>query len=207
MTLPAGADDDVFAGRVAGIGRDPRGTGSEVSVEVRPGPLGAMLVIDGVPLSELGPGARLRVGSAVVLELGGPEAAPSGTAAARAGLVDASSGARLRARVLDGGEVRLGDRVRLEAVRVPIQDALDLHSFRPGEVTAVVAEYLEEARAAGLGEVRLIHGRGRGVQRAALRRLLAEAPGVIGFADAAADRGGWGATVVRLGPTGSQRPG
>jgi dsDNA-specific endonuclease/ATPase MutS2 len=62
----------------------------------------------------------------------------------------------------------------------------------------VVSEYLDEARRAGVGEVRIVHGRGRGVQRAIIRRLLAEAPGVAGFADAPPTRGGWGATVVRL---------
>ena len=62
----------------------------------------------------------------------------------------------------------------------------------------MVSEYLDEARRAGVGEVRIVHGRGRGVQRAIIRRLLAEAPGVAGFADAPPTRGGWGATVVRL---------
>jgi DNA-nicking Smr family endonuclease len=62
----------------------------------------------------------------------------------------------------------------------------------------VVTEYLGEARRAGLGEVRIVHGRGAGVQRAIVRRLLADAPGVAGFTDAPPTRGGWGATVVRL---------
>ena len=92
----------------------------------------------------------------------------------------------------------LGDGVALEAVAVPLTDVLDLHSFRPEETSRVVSEYLDEARRAGVGEVRIIHGRGRGVQRAIIRRLLAEAPGVAGFADAPPTRGGWGATVVRL---------
>jgi dsDNA-specific endonuclease/ATPase MutS2 len=63
-----------------------------------------------------------------------------------------------------------------------------------------VAAYLLEARQAGLGEVRIVHGRGRGVQRAAIRHALAGAPGVAGFADAPPARGGWGATIVRLLP-------
>ena len=62
----------------------------------------------------------------------------------------------------------------------------------------MVSEYLDEALRAGVSEVRIIHGRGQGVQRAIIRRLLAEAPGVAEFADAPPTRGGWGATVVYL---------
>jgi dsDNA-specific endonuclease/ATPase MutS2 len=65
-------------------------------------------------------------------------------------------------------------------------------------VRAVVESYLDEARAAGFEEVRLIHGRGIGVQREIVRQLLSRHPAVIAFADAPAERGGWGATVVRL---------
>jgi len=85
-----------------------------------------------------------------------------------------------------------------EPVRVPIEEALDLHRFTPGELEAVVDAYLEAAREAGFREVRLIHGRGRGVQRARVQRLLAGDPRVAAFADAEPGRGGWGATVVRL---------
>lgn len=83
-------------------------------------------------------------------------------------------------------------------VRVPIEDALDLHAFAPGEILAVVDAYLDAALAAGLREVRLIHGRGRGVQRARVRALLAQDSRVVDFADAPAGLGGWGATLVRL---------
>jgi len=85
-------------------------------------------------------------------------------------------------------------------VRVPIEDCLDLHPFAPQEVLDVVQEYLECARAAGFREVRLIHGRGRGVQRAAIRALLARLPYVRHMADAPESLGGWGATVVVLAP-------
>ncbi len=85
-------------------------------------------------------------------------------------------------------------------VRVPIEDAIDLHPFRPGEVRSVVEEYLEEAWAAGFREVRLIHGRGTGVQRRSVRELLSRHPRVESFADAPPGRGGWGATLVRLRP-------
>jgi dsDNA-specific endonuclease/ATPase MutS2 len=85
-----------------------------------------------------------------------------------------------------------------EPVRIPIEDALDLHAFAPKDVASVVDDYLREAQRAGFGEVRLIHGRGTGTQRAMVRALLARHPLVAGFADAPPARGGWGATVVRL---------
>jgi len=83
-------------------------------------------------------------------------------------------------------------------VNVPIEDALDLHAFTPRDIPSVVDEYLREAHARGFAEVRLIHGRGIGVQRAIVQSLLAAHPLVAGYADAPAERGGWGATVVRL---------
>jgi len=85
-----------------------------------------------------------------------------------------------------------------EEVVVPIEDFIDLHAFRPREVREVVESYLEAAVEAGFGEVRLIHGRGIGVQREAVRSLLARHPDVLDYADADPGRGGWGATVVRL---------
>jgi DNA-nicking Smr family endonuclease len=57
-------------------------------------------------------------------------------------------------------------------VNIPIEDAIDLHSFAPADVVSVVDEYLHAAREAGFQQVRLIHGRGTGVQRAAVQRLL-----------------------------------
>ena len=85
-----------------------------------------------------------------------------------------------------------------EPVRIPIEDALDLHAFAPKDVPSVVAEYLEAAHARGFTEVRLIHGRGAGVQRRIVRTVLAKHPLVAGYTDAPPQRGGWGATIVRL---------
>ena len=85
-----------------------------------------------------------------------------------------------------------------EPVALPIEDALDLHSFRPADIRSVVDEYLIAAHARGFTEVRLIHGRGIGVQRAMVQSLLAAHPLVAGFADAPPERGGRGATLVRL---------
>jgi DNA-nicking Smr family endonuclease len=81
---------------------------------------------------------------------------------------------------------------------LPIEDSLDLHAFAPRDVRSVVDEYLHQAVAHGFGEVRLIHGKGKGVQRALVQKLLSEHGLVLRFFDAPADRGGWGATVVVL---------
>jgi DNA-nicking Smr family endonuclease len=85
-----------------------------------------------------------------------------------------------------------------EEVVVPIEDAIDLHPFRPKEIRSVVESYLEAAVEAGFSEVRLIHGRGIGVQREIIRSLLSRHPDVEDFQDAPPGRGGWGATLVRL---------
>ena len=85
-----------------------------------------------------------------------------------------------------------------EPVHLPIEDALDLHAFAPKDVRPVVEEYLREAVARGFREVRLIHGRGIGMQRASVQALLAGHPLVLRFFDASPERGGWGATVVVL---------
>jgi hypothetical protein len=84
------------------------------------------------------------------------------------------------------------------AVVIPIEDSIDLHRFRPAEIADVVAAYVEAAWEAGMAEVRIIHGRGKGVQRHRVQRLLARSPRVEHFADAPADRGGRGATIARL---------
>jgi DNA-nicking Smr family endonuclease len=85
-------------------------------------------------------------------------------------------------------------------VPIPIEDSLDLHSFRPSDVRSVVEEYLHAAHARGFRDVRLIHGRGIGVQRASVQALLAAHPLVLRYADAPEDRGGRGATLVTLRP-------
>lgn len=83
-----------------------------------------------------------------------------------------------------------------EPVIVPIEDSLDLHAFAPPDIPSVVDEYLRAAHARGFGEVRLIHGRGRGVQRKMVQSLLAAHPLVERYFEAPPERGGWGATVV-----------
>ena len=85
-----------------------------------------------------------------------------------------------------------------DPVVLPITGELDLHTFAPRDVPVVVGEYLTACRERGLHVVRIIHGRGKGVQRAVVRRLLATLPEVEEFDDAPPGAGHWGATVVRL---------
>jgi len=86
------------------------------------------------------------------------------------------------------------------AVEIPLTGELDLHSFLPREIPSVVEEYVRACRARGVLRLRLAHGRGKGVQRAAVRRTLASLPEVVAFGDAPAIAGGWGATVAELRP-------
>ncbi|MBZ5498167.1 MAG: Smr/MutS family protein [Acidobacteriia bacterium] len=81
-----------------------------------------------------------------------------------------------------------------EPVEVPIEDWIDLHTFQPQEVKSVVEEYLFQALAKGFTQVRIIHGRGIGVQRQIVQRFLSSHPAVICFEDTP-DRG---ATLVHL---------
>lgn len=85
-----------------------------------------------------------------------------------------------------------------EPVRIPITDVFDLHSVPPRDVRDVVEAYLEEADRLGLRALRIIHGRGIGVQRETVRAILARTAFVESFGDAPAEAGGWGATIVRL---------
>jgi len=80
--------------------------------------------------------------------------------------------------------------------RVPIEDALDLHAFHPRDIPSVVDEYVTAAHDAGLREVRLIHGRGKGVQRAIVQQVLRAHPLVSAIADAPESH--LGATIAVL---------
>jgi DNA-nicking Smr family endonuclease len=83
-----------------------------------------------------------------------------------------------------------------ELVHIPVEDAIDLHAFAPRDIVSVVDDYLHAAADAGFDVVRLIHGRGKGVQRAAVQRLLGGHPRVLEFWDA--PEAHLGATLVRL---------
>ena len=87
-----------------------------------------------------------------------------------------------------------------EPVSVPLTGELDLHAFAPRDIPSVVEEYVTACRAEGILELRLVHGRGKGVQRAVVQRVLRSHPEVLSFADAPPASGGWGATIVTLRP-------
>ena len=87
-----------------------------------------------------------------------------------------------------------------EPVRLEITDILDLHTIPPRDVRRVVEEYLREAHRLGLRSVRLIHGKGRGVQRDLVRSILARTPFVVSWTDAPPTAGGIGATIAHLAP-------
>jgi DNA-nicking Smr family endonuclease len=84
------------------------------------------------------------------------------------------------------------------SVEIPLTGELDLHAFAPRDIPSVVEEYVRACAEAGLTVLRLVHGRGKGVQRAVVRRVLARMPQVASCEDAPPTSGGWGATVVHL---------
>lgn len=90
-------------------------------------------------------------------------------------------------------------------VEYPITDVLDLHAFAARDTKAAVEAYLEAASERGFHHVRIIHGKGIGVQREMVRKVLERSPLVAGFRTAPEEAGGWGATLVRLskGPSGA----
>jgi len=83
-------------------------------------------------------------------------------------------------------------------IRIPVTDVFDLHTVQPRDVKGVVEEYLAEAHRLGFKALRIIHGRGIGVQRETVRAVLARTPCVIDFRDAPIEAGGRGATVITL---------
>jgi dsDNA-specific endonuclease/ATPase MutS2 len=83
-----------------------------------------------------------------------------------------------------------------EPVRIPIEHELDLHAFPPRDVASVVREYVDAAAAAGLTDIRVVHGRGRGVQRGIVQAALERHPRVVEFWDDSDSH--LGATVARL---------
>jgi dsDNA-specific endonuclease/ATPase MutS2 len=94
-----------------------------------------------------------------------------------------------------------------EPFSIPITDILDLHTFAPRDIKDAVEAYLEEAHRLGFEGLRIIHGRGIGVQRELVRSILSRTPYVVDFRDAPAEAGGWGATIVALSPTSRLRLG
>lgn len=81
-----------------------------------------------------------------------------------------------------------------------IGDTLDLHTFLPSEVRDVTMEYLRCARDAGFSEVRIIHGKGKGVQKEMVRMIAAATPWITAIQDGGLSGGGWGASVLTIEP-------
>ncbi len=84
------------------------------------------------------------------------------------------------------------------AVRIPIEDWIDLHTFLPEEIPSLLEEYLLECQKKGLREVRIIHGKGKGIQRRIVASFLEKSPLVESFRTAPPEAGSWGATIVTL---------
>ena len=83
-----------------------------------------------------------------------------------------------------------------DAVEIPVEDWIDLHTFLPGDVPSLLEEYLNECRKKGFREVRIIHGKGKGVQRKIVHSFLEKSPLVESFEPAPPEAGSWGATLV-----------
>ncbi len=89
----------------------------------------------------------------------------------------------------------------MKPVKIPIEDVLDLHTFRPRDIPELLEDYITECRRVGIYSLRIIHGKGTGFQKKRVRELLAKNPAVTSFKDAPPEAGGWGATVIHLAPT------
>jgi DNA-nicking Smr family endonuclease len=83
-------------------------------------------------------------------------------------------------------------------VQIPIEDWIDLHTFSPREIPSLLKEYLLECQKKGFREVRIIHGKGKGVQMNIVHSLLRKSPLVESFRLAPPEAGSWGATLVLL---------
>jgi DNA-nicking Smr family endonuclease len=83
-------------------------------------------------------------------------------------------------------------------VRIPIEDWIDLHTFSPKEISSLLEEYLLECQKKGFREVRIIHGKGKGVQRNIVHSFLKKSPLVDSFRSAPPEAGSWGATIAHL---------
>ncbi|MFH1974043.1 MAG: Smr/MutS family protein [Pseudomonadota bacterium] len=86
----------------------------------------------------------------------------------------------------------------MEPVKIPVEDFIDLHTFRPEEVSGLLLEYFSECRKKEILTVRIIHGKGRGFLKNSVVKILKKSPFVESFKDAPMEAGGWGATIVEL---------
>ena len=88
----------------------------------------------------------------------------------------------------------------MEPIQIPIQDVLDLHTFRPQDISDLLENYFDECLKAGIFSVRIIHGKGKGIQKKQVQSILQKDRRVKSFKDAPPEAGGWGATLVELKP-------
>ena len=86
----------------------------------------------------------------------------------------------------------------IEPVQLPIDGTLDLHTFNPRDVKELLPHYINECRKRGIFEIRIIHGKGKGILRQTVHAILERLPGVASYKLAGGDAGGWGATLVTL---------
>ena len=85
-----------------------------------------------------------------------------------------------------------------EPVKIPLEDCIDLHTFSPKDISDILESYLTECYESGLRQVRIIHGKGIGVQREMVHRILGRSPLIDSFFQAPPEAGGWGATIATL---------
>ena len=86
----------------------------------------------------------------------------------------------------------------MQPVNMPIEDILDLHTFKPKDIPELLVDYFEACIDANITSVRIVHGKGRGILKKRVLELLKKNPMVISFRDAPLEAGGWGATLVEL---------
>ncbi len=86
----------------------------------------------------------------------------------------------------------------MQPVKIDIEDVLDLHTFKPSDVPDLLEDYIIECVKTGIFSLRIIHGKGKGVQKKRVQKLLKNNPKVESFQDAPPEAGGWGATLVEL---------
>ncbi len=86
----------------------------------------------------------------------------------------------------------------MDPIQMPIDGTLDLHTFDPKDLPALLEDYLAACADRNICHVRIIHGKGKGIQKARVQSLLAKNVLVLGFQDAPPEAGGWGATLVQL---------
>ena len=85
-----------------------------------------------------------------------------------------------------------------QAVIMKIDGTLDLHTFRPGEIKFLIPDYIQECQKRNISNLRIIHGKGKGILRRTVHAILARHPEVINYKLADESAGSWGATLVTL---------